>query len=236
MKYMPWKSICLICPALLLTPAYALMESGIDEKIPIPITFSKASHNRIAVEHGSVEKIFGDETYFNISIDRTIGNAFINVLRDITEPTTLTVVTGTGLIQDLAVVSANIPSEHLILKEKEEEKEELIETTSNFHGATVEFLNQILEGKSPLGYGQRAFTDAETLRLPPPLSVSPIKVFEGPFEEVAVYSIKNTGKNPIIIDAQSLKKGNISWVFCNAHELKAKEQIVCIVAFTKSEN
>lgn len=236
MKYMPWKSICLICPALLLTSAYALVESGIDEKKPIPISFSKSSHNRIAVAHGSVEKIFGDETYFNISVDRTTGNAFINVLRDITEPTTLTVVTGTGLIQDLAVTSANIPSEHLILKDKEEEKEELIETTSNFHGATIEFLNQILEGKSPLGYGERAVSDSDTLQLPQPLSASAIKVFEGPFEEVAVYSIKNTGKNPIIIDSQSLKKGNISWVFCNAHELKAKEQVVCIISFPKNEN
>src|ERR1700722_6842168 len=155
---MSWKFACYIFPILLCSSIHALVEVRIDEKKPISALFSKSSHNRISVEHGSVEKIFGDETYLNITIDRTTGNAFGNVLRDIAEPTTLTIVTRTGLIQDLTVTSADKPSEHLILNEVEE-KEDIIETTSNFHGHTVEFLNQILEGKIPLGYGQRALAD-----------------------------------------------------------------------------
>ena len=96
-------------------------------------------------------------------------------------------------------------------------------------------MNKILEGKSPLGYGQRALTDKDNLQLPRPLIASPIKAFEGPFEEVLVFNIKNTGKNPIIINSESLKKDNASWVFLNAHELKAKEQALCIISIPKSE-
>lgn len=233
---MSWKFACQIGPILLCSSIYALVEARIDEKKPISILFSQSSHNRISVERGSVEKIFGDESYLSIGIDRTTGNAFVNILRDISKPTTLTVVTSTGLIQDLLVTSADKPSEHLILKEEEEEKEDLIGTTSHFHGYTIEFLNQILEGKSPLGYGQRALTDKDNLQLPRPLIASTIKALEGPFEEVIVYRIKNVGKYPVIISPESLKKDNVSWVFFNSHELKAKEHVVCIISFSKNEN
>ena len=230
---MSWKLICHICPILLCASSYALVESKIDEKKPISIPFSKSSHNRISVCSGYVEKIFGDDTYFNISIDRMTGNAFVNVLRDIEEPITLTVVTNTGLIQDLLITSADKPSEHLILKDEEEDP---IETTMSFHENTIEFLNQILEGHLPLGYGLRASLDKDTLQLPHPLMATTIRAFESPFEEVIVYSIKNTGKDPIVINAKSLKKDNASWVFFTAHELKSKEQTVCIISFQKNEN
>jgi len=231
---MSWKLAYFLLPTLLCTTTYALVEQKIDEKKPLSIVFSKSSHNRISIECGSVEKIFGDETYFNINIDRTTGNAFVNVLREISEPTTLTIVTSAGLIQDLAVISADKPSEHLILKEEDAEKD-VIETTSNFHGHTVEFLNQILEGKTPMGYGQRALIDQDNLELPQPLVVSVIRAFEGPFEEVIVYSVKNGGKDPIIINSDSLKKKKASWVFLNAHELKSREQALCIISFPKNE-
>lgn len=231
---MSWKLTCCFLPTLLCSSIYGLVEQKINEKKPLTLSFSKASHNRISVEGGSVEKIFGDESYFNINIDRMTGNAFINVLRDIPEPTTLTVVTSSGLIQDLAVTSADKPSEQLILKEDDVE-DSLIETTANFHGHTIDFLNQILEGKIPLGYGLRDLSDKDNLQLPAPLVISVIKVFEGPFEEILVYSIKNAGKDPII-NSDSLKKDKASWVFLNAHELKAREQAVCIISLPKNEN
>lgn len=233
---MSWKMALCLSPIFTCSAMHALIEQQIDEKKPIELVFSTSSHNRISVEDGGVEKVFGDESYFNINIDRATGNAFVNVLRDITEhPSTLTVVTSSGFIQDLSVSSSDKPSEHLILKDVREE-EELIETTSNFHVHTVEVLNKILEGKIPLGYGQKTASDGETINLPYPLVASFIKAFEGPFEEIMVYSIKNVGKHPIVIDADTIKKEKASWVFLNAHELKAKEQVVCIVSFPKNEH
>ena len=133
---MSWKLMYCLFPSLLCSSIYGLVEHQIDEKKPLTLQFSKTSHNRISVERGSVEKIFGDETYFNISIDRTTGNAFINVLRDIPEHMTLTVVTNAGLIQDLAIASTHKPSEHLILKEQDD-NDDLIALPSNFHGPTI---------------------------------------------------------------------------------------------------
>ena len=231
---MSWKYHFLIFSTLLCCSGHALIEQTIDEKKPVPVVLSKTSHNRIAVQEGGVDRVFAAEAYFNISIDRTTGNAFVTVIREIPEAITLTVVTNSGLIQDLSVTAADKPSEHLILKE-EGDDEGVGEKPALFHEHTVGFLNQILEGHVPLGYGQRELTQKDALELPKPLIVFPVKAFEGAFEEVVVYTIKNGGKDPIILNAESLKKRGASWVFLNAHELKAKEGVVCLISTPKSE-
>ena len=220
--------------ALMGSPLYALVEHPINEKQPLPIVFSRASHNRISIQNGSVEKVFGDEAHFNITIDPATGNAFVHVLHDLTDPSTLTIVTHAGFIQDLIVSSVDKISEHLILQEKDD-MEDLISITTQIHNPTVEFLNKILEGRIPLGYGQRPLQETDHLLLPSPLKTTPVEAFEGPFEHVVVYKIKNEGKNSLIISPDSLKKDPISWVFLNGHELNAKEEVVCILAYPKKE-
>jgi hypothetical protein len=231
---MSWNSAFFILPILYCSSMYGLVEHSIDEKKPLSIVFSKSSHNRISVDRGGVERIFGDENYFNISIDRTTGNAFVNLLRDVPAPVTLTVITSSGLIQDLLVASSDQSSEYLILKEEEENLDELLDVTANFHDQTVEFLNSVLEGRIPPGYKQKQIENQANLQLPRPLISSQIKVYERPFEEIHVYTIKNTGKSPIIIDSNSLKKDQASWVFLNAHELKAKEEALCLISYPRN--
>lgn len=229
------KSLISVLSFLSCNSLHALIEQAINEKKPIEITLSTTSHNRISVEQGSVEKVFGDERFFSINLDRTTGNAFVSLLKPISDkPIVLTVVTSSGFIQDLSVFAEERPSEHLILRH-DAEKEDPIDFTTNFHTHTVEFLNSILEGKIPLGYGQRGLRIDDTLSLPHPLIASPLKAFEGPFEETVIYAIKNRGKHSIVLDAESIKK-DASWVFLNAHELQAKEQAICIVSFPKKEN
>ncbi len=229
------KLSCCLVATLAYGSLFALIEQPINEKKTIPISFSTVSHNRISIDRGSVEKIFGDETCFNISIDRTTGNAFVNLTKDLTDPMTLTVVTSSGLIQDLSVTSSDKPSEHLILKEVEDDVDDLMTATADFHGPTIDFLNKILEGKVPLGYGQRPLQANEHLSLPHPLSTTTLEAFEGPFEKIIVYKIKNTGKDSVIMNAEAIKKEKTSWVFLNAHELKAKEELLCIISYPKNE-
>jgi len=225
----------LLALGILTLPLQALVEKTIDEKRPIEIAFSTTSHNRISVEGGSIEKVFGDENHFQVNIDRTTGNAFIQVVREIGEkPITLTVVTNGGLIQDLAVSSKEIPSEHLILKE-EEEPETLIEINTSLQSHTVDLLNAILQGKVPLGYGDQAASEGQTLNLPQPLKGVVVKTLEGPFDVVRVYKIRNTGKNPVIVTPDALKTQEMSWLFLNAHELRGHEEALCLIAFPKKE-
>lgn len=242
----------LLIPLLsgLFFPLTAFKEAPIQEKIPLSVTFSTTSHNRISVQDGSVEKILGPEAFFEIHIDRTTGNAFVTLHRSLPHPITLTVVTSTGLIQDLVISSSEGPSQHVILQEPSE-PDELISISTDVHSPTIDLLNSILEGKVPLGYGQKEIQttssssspeslaekllEKELLHLPSPLVSSPLKAFESPFEEIWVYKIQNQGKDPILLHSQVLKRPPLSWVFLAAHELKSQQQTICILSYPKEE-
>jgi len=233
---MHWKNLYLMIPLISISSLYAILEKKIDEKKTIEVVFSKSSHNRISVDGSAVEEIFGDESIFQITIDRTSGNAFINILQDIGEKcTTLTVVTGSGFIQDLSVKSHDGPSEHVILKEEEEEDIEHVLSNSDLvPAATIDLLNKILEGKVPLGYGQKKVENNEKLSLPDPIQAHPIKALEGPFETIVVFRIKNNGKRSVVITADSIKQETNSWVFLNCQELKSKEETLCVMSYPKT--
>lgn len=232
---MIWKisSVLLI---LAVTPLQALIERRIDEKNPIEVVFSRTSHNRICIENSSVERVFGDGDIFSISLDKTTGNGFINVLQNIdSNPVTLTVVSSGGLIQDLIVTSREGPSEQVILREEDDlDLDDSIPANSEMYRvATVDLLNKILEGQAPLGYGKRDIQAGDEMELPLPLKSSPLKAFEGVFETIVAYTIKNEGEQPVVISSETLKNSKNCWVFLNGQELKKGEQVICIVSYPK---
>lgn len=212
----------------------ASIEQAINEKESLIVRFSRNSHNRISVDQGSVRKLLGDPSLFSVSIDETIGQAFVNVLQDIVEiPASLTVVTHSGQVQDILVFSDSKPSEHLILKEEAADLENLSFPSLELHTHTIEFLNEIFSGRTPLGYGKRELVVGDKLALPSPLEATPIRVFEGPFEKIAVYKIKNIGRKPIVLKASSIKKKGDHWVFIDVNELDFTEQALCIISSPK---
>lgn len=223
----------LLLPLIACSSIHASTEKTIDEKNPIHVSFSKETHNRISLETGAVLKVIADPNIFSINIDKDTGHAYINVLGTPLMPATLTVVTNSGFVQDLIVHTREGLLEHLILQEPEDEDsaEDTEAMPSKTH--TVEFLNNILEGGIPRGYGERAILDKDHLVLPAPLKVFPVKVLEGVYETIILYTIENTGRTPVVVSSESLKQKNSSWVFLNAHEIKKNEQILCVMAMTK---
>ncbi len=211
----------------------ASTEKTIDEKNPIHVSFSKETHNRISLETGAILKVIADPNIFSINIDKDTGHAYISILGAPLMPATLTVITNSGFVQDLIVHTREGLLEHLILQEPEDEEGSEDTEMMSSKTPTVEFLNQILEGGIPRGYGERAVLDKDHLSLPSPLKVFPIKVLEGVYETIILYTIENTAKTPIVISSEALKQKNSSWVFLNAHEIKKNEQILCIIAFNK---
>lgn len=225
----------LLMPLFIAASLEALVEKRIDERNPIETVFSRSSHNRICVEGGAVEKIVGDGAVFSVAMDASTGHAFINVLKEIPKPITLTVITSSGFVQDLLVSSQDCPSEQVVLREGDDWGEVNID---NFQGVSVvEMLNKILEGKTPFGYGQRAFTpNEEILGLPNLLKAEPLKAFEGALDTLCVYKIRNDGKQAIVVTADALKKENHSWVFLNVQELGYRQEALCVIAYPKDRN
>ncbi len=203
---------------------------------PIDVVFSRNSHNRISWERGSIMSITGDSSLFAVEINPKIGQAFVHVLRDLTDqPATLTVVSSTGLVQDLLVRSIEKPSTHISIREPQEEEENFTSTYVDFHTQTIELLNDILENKTPFGYGQRAIQDSDNLNLPVPLEAEILKALDGPFETIVVYHLTNMGRQSIHLYPIALKRSEDSWVFLNARELGYREGALCILSKPKEE-
>lgn len=226
-----WKKSWFTLSCLMAASSYALVEGVIDEKHPLSASFSTSSHNRISVEGGSVEKVFGDTALFSVNLDPSTGSAFISVLEEIEKPTTLSIVSNSGLVQDIFITSHGGPSEQIALKDPQEDSYVLQSCVS--HAPTIDLLNQILEGKIPFGYGLRETEGQEHLHVPDPMSARIVKQIEGPFETISVYELENLGKKPIVLSADALKKEGVSWVFLMAHELDVNEQAVCLIGRAK---
>jgi TraK protein len=228
---MPFKKIYLVSAAIACGSLFGVVKETVDGSQPLSVTFSTSSHNRIAVEDGAVEKVFGDSSIFSVTVDPITGNAFVNVMEEIGgDPATLSVVTSTGLVQDLLVSSREGTSEQVLLRENEENRGFGHEMSL---ASSVDVLNKILEGKVPFGYGKREA--AEPLVLPAPLTAESMSAFEGPFEIISVYRIANGGSEPVVLSADALKKENGSWVFLDIQELGQDEEAICLVGRPKDE-
>lgn len=210
----------------------AFQNHTIDETAPLTVVLSHTCHNRIAIEEGAVVKIIGDSNLMSVNLEKATGQAFVTLTQPILDtPTTLTVISSGGAAQDLTVFSKEGPGEYILLQEPSYEDEDY--ESVNFQALSIEFLNTILEGKMPTGYGQTDFEIGDTLNLPSPLKSKAQKALEGPFEKVLVYQITNEGSSPINLSVDALKTPNTSWTFLSNPHLHSNESSLCITAVSK---
>ena len=225
-------SLCLVG---LIQPLLAYEQHLIDEKTPLALTFSHTSHNRIAVEEGAITKAFGDSSLFSINLDKATGQAFVTLTQSIERPTTLTVITTSGAVQDLSIQSTDCPGEYLLLSESKEHSSDNYDQSINFQAMAVDFLNTILEGGVPMGYGKADNCPSDTLNLPTPLKSETIRTLEGPFEKVILQKITNQGQVPISVKASALKTVKTTWVFLAEQTIGPGAYVHCVVAAAKDE-
>ena len=199
---------------------------------PIHVQFSHKSHNRIGIEDGAVTKIIGDNGLFSVTIDQTTGQAFVTLNQAIEEQSTLTVVSSTGAIQDLNVVSKDGPGQYLLLEDAQSCDDEYMDSV-NFQAMAVDFLNRILIGDTPIGYGVRDLSPDDVLVLPNPLATQAVKALEGPLDDIVIYKISNHGKTPVFLRPEAIKKAHQSWVFLTGHELTRGTTVYCVVCSPK---
>ncbi|MCB1080873.1 MAG: type-F conjugative transfer system secretin TraK, partial [Chlamydiia bacterium] len=109
-------SLCFAVEENAFSPANTL-EMTFQENIPLQVTFSSHSHNRIAWENDRIVSVIGDERLFNVEMSPKIGQAFISILKPLPEGSaTITVVSSRGFVQDIQIKSENKPATLLSIK------------------------------------------------------------------------------------------------------------------------
>jgi len=214
-------------------PLSALVEANIDPKSAIEITFSTTAPNRIMFEGGAITDVVFDENKFQSFLHQKTGQAFLTPLNEIKEhPTSITVMTSSGDAQTIQVLAQPGPGEIVILKEQHSISSKKEELSSDYHSPTIEFLNDLLCGNIPYGYGVRS-TQEESFPLDAPFIARSLRMLEGPFEEIRVVELQNRSKKTEPLNSSSLKRPNDLWVFLSKTHLEPGEKTIAIIAMKK---
>ena len=215
-------------------PLSALVEQTIDPKSALELTFSTTSPNRIMFEGGSIVDVILDENKFQSFLHQKTGQAFLTPLNEMSElPTSVTIMTSSGDAQTLSILAKPGPGEIVVLKEKQNVPSKQEELSSDYHSPTVDFLNSILWGTIPHGYGIRPL-EGVTFPIEAPFKAKSLRLLEGPFEEILVIEVSNSSKKVEALSPSTLKRRNDLWVFLSKTHLEPGEKTLAIIS-TKKE-
>ena len=185
-------------------------------------------------EGGSVIDVVLDENKFQSFLHQKTGQAFLTPLNEMKEhPTSVTVMTSSGDAQTLSILAQPGPGEIVVLKEKQNQASNQEGLSSDYHSSTVDFLNNLLSGNIPHGYGIRTLQE-ETFPTKSPLKAKPLRLLEGPFEEILVIELHNSSKKGEALSSSMFKRENDLWVFLSKTYLDPGEKTLGIIA-TKKE-
>ncbi len=212
----------------------ALVEDTLDPKTSLTVTLSTTAPNRISFEGGAIVDVILDENKFQSMLHQKTGQAFLTPLKEIKEhPTSVTVMTSSGDSQTLSVFAEAGAAEIVVLKDREISISKPEELSTDTHSPTVEFLNQLIEGAIPPGYGVCVLPSA-VVQLDSPIKARPLRLLEGPFERILVMEIHNPAKKQVVIHHSSLKKPNDLWAFLPKTHLEPGETTLAMIS-TKKE-
>jgi len=129
----------------------ATIYCDLDTTSLIKCTFSAKHHNRIILNRGSIIKVIFSETDVSIRLEEESGQVFVQSLTFKPWPTTLSVVTEEGLVQDIEISFMDQSSEILILNIPEE-CDKVCDNGNAFDQDIASTLEDILKGRAPTGY------------------------------------------------------------------------------------
>lgn len=125
------KSSCLL---LILTTlsfdVLAIQKRTLDGAIKAKVNISAHDFNRIAVIGDRIENIFGKKQKFHIEVDENQGQIFLGVKDPSIKEISLTIVTESGLTQDILMKVKDIPAETILFSSEENSLQESPRLTS----------------------------------------------------------------------------------------------------------
>lgn len=106
----------ILCLCLLPSLVFAAQMMPLSCEKRLTVKVSQKDMNRIGVEGDRIAQVFGGSGSLAIETDTTQGQIFVKPMEVNGHPISLTLMTESGLIQDLLLMPLDIPAETLILK------------------------------------------------------------------------------------------------------------------------
>lgn len=233
------KSLCnlFLKVQMLFCPLSAAVFHEIDTTSPLLCTFSEKFQNRILIENGKVQKVISaDEEKLSIFLEEVSGQAFIYARDPEPEETTLSVITNTGVVQDIQIAFSNRSSEVVILKDLDQEQSEEPEPKNQPCAENImTIVSDVLLGNIPSGYFP---CQVQCQKWSPKSGIvlDLIAKLEGSRDsDLYLYQVSNTTKKKCELMECELQFIGCRWVFLEANTIFPKQTILGVFSVVKND-
>lgn len=214
-----------LIPLLLLSaPSQALQTYPISQQ-KIAANISSHQLNRIAVENDRIAQIFGMTGRFVAETDEVQGQVFIRPSdSNAKKPLNVTLITESGLTQDLLLTPLNIDAETILLKGGNADKEEASrwEQASPYKETLVALIQAMTQGHALQGFGIAVVNQPLALRRD--LQLTRTKLYKGDKLEGSVYELKNLSSQTLMLCEKRFQyEKRILAIALRRHQLKPGE-------------
>jgi|GEM_PF-3103935 len=168
------------------------------------VMVSNRQMNRIAVKGDRIQQVFGADEHFHIETDDHGGQIFLKFLSDqMLEPVSLTIVTESGLTQDLTLMPDDMDAQTVLFKpglgQGEREDNEASEPRED---QIVALISAMAAGDRLEGYDIKALGPREENK--PDAAFKAVKTYEGESFKGIVFCIQNNGETDLKVTEQDI--------------------------------
>lgn len=196
------------------------------------IELSNRFQNRIALKDGRISQLVHPGCDIEINLDEEIGQVFIYALTHVPQPSSLTVITDSGMVQDFELVFVEKPGEIVILEENSADYIELeeIDVTCAIGSAEyqVNLVNEIKRGVVPDGF-VACDVSPECKGIKVGVKAVLISKFVSFYETIYILRIDNTSRRKQNINEKEINFLCGSWVYIDRCVLCSGDHTLAIV-------
>lgn len=205
---------------------------------PLHCYLSCTFQNRIMIEGGRIKKVVATESdRLSIQIEEMTGQAFIYARDPTVKETTVSVVSESGVIQDIHICFMERMSEVVVLQDGEIADCQFCESPNQQLGESAyafKKVEKILEGKIPTDY---CLCSTHVSKWIPKKGIE-LRLrskLEGPVDTIYIYQVTNLLKQQQTLLECELECEGCAWVYLESTTLDPKQKTLSIVAVKNHE-
>ena len=215
---------------VLATPLPASISCHLNTAQTLTCRFSMHQHNRILIEGGRIKKVIFPEEKLHVRMEETSGQVFIQAKTLIHEKIIVSVISQTGIVQDIEIEFTDRTSQVVILQEPIVEQLPRDVFCPPYPTENLSFLvDTILHNKVPTGFASVPITHS-VKPIGSGMKAKLVGRLRGCGQDLYIYQIHNARIWKKRLLERDLTCRDALWVYLQQTCLEAKETVLAIVA------
>lgn len=192
---------------------------------------SSKNHNRIGIVGDRISRAFFRSSNISVEVEETTGQLFVQAIRPNCPATTLSIVSCTGVVQELELCFSESPSEIILLQPTIDISEVCrnnLDPSSLGNSSLTELVDNFLKGTVPTGYTTVEDPD-EPFCIRQGLKMQRLARLVNSEQIVFIYRLNNVSKKSKYISECQVNVVDGDWVFLDRNKLNPDECAIVLI-------